>query len=97
MNAPLPERGEVAQCFCELPVDELRVWAERKYCQGMTTQTLMAQAQTEHERELVAIVALFDVPEDQLSELMGNVNMPEYHIMHCREYFKDLVLGAADH
>jgi len=91
MNVTAHTNCDITRCFCETPLDELRLWATRKYQQGMTTQALMAQAQSDHDREMIAIVALFEVPEEELLQLMGSVDKPEHHILHCREYFRDLV------
>ena len=91
MNNKAHMHCDINHCFCETPLDELRQWAYRKYHQGMTTQALMAQASSEREREMVAIVALFEVPEEELLRIMGSVDKPEHHILHCREYFRDLL------
>lgn len=91
MNAPVSVNCDISQCFCETPLDELRVWAVRKYQMGQTTQALMAQARTDHDREMIAIVALFDVPEKELLQLLEPLGVPEHHILHCREHFKDLL------
>lgn len=94
MNAPATWNCDIARCFCETPLDELRLWAVRKYRQGMTTQALMEMAQSDHDREMIAIVALFEVPDDELLRLMGSVDKPEHHILHCREHFRDLLIRS---
>ena len=77
-----------SRCFCQIPLQELKVWFERHYVQGIPTVELLGSAATAHEREVISIVALFELDDLVVLKLMGDVNLPEHHILHCREYFR---------
>jgi len=47
---------------------------------------------TDEEREIISIVALLDVDDKTLCKMMGDVNLPEHHIIHCRENVKKIVM-----
>jgi hypothetical protein len=78
-------------CFCQIPVDKLRPWAVRKYVEGESTVELIASTDDPHEKEIISIVATLDLDEETMLELMGDVDKPTHHIIHCREDLKQLL------
>ncbi|NOR73282.1 MAG: hypothetical protein GQ467_05370 [Mariprofundaceae bacterium] len=48
------------------------------------------------EREIISIVATLDLDEDRMLELMGGVDRPTHHIIHCREDIKRLLGLSGD-
>ena len=78
-------------CFCEIPEDELRPWVEKRYRENIPTIKLIHSTRDPHEKEIISIVALLDVDEKTMLELMGNVEQPEHHIIHCRENVKHML------
>lgn len=78
-----------SRCFCQIPLEELEKWFDKHYQQGIPTLELLASAVDAHEREVISIVAMFELEDASVLQLMGDVNLPEHHILHCREYFKE--------
>lgn len=76
-------------CFCQVPLDELEKWFDKHYQQGVPTLDLLASAANAHEREVISIVAMFELDDASVLKLMGDVSLPEHHILHCREYFRE--------
>jgi len=76
-------------CFCQIPLAELEMWFNKHYQQGIPTLELLAAANNAHEREVISIVAMFELDDASVLQLMGDVSLPEHHILHCREYFRE--------
>ena len=76
-------------CFCQIPLADLEKWFNKRYQQGVPTLELLAQARNAYDREVIAIVAMFELDDESVLQLMGDVNLPEHHILHCREHFRD--------
>ena len=79
------------KCFCQVPEKELSYWATKRYKDNHTTMELLTQTNDPRQREVIGIVALLDVDEKSMLNLMGNVDKPEHHIIHCRENVRNLV------
>lgn len=75
-------------CFCQVPFEELEAVYKRRYEEGISTQDLLNAASNAHEREVICIVAMFELDDKAMAEMMGDVNLPEHHIIHCREQFR---------
>jgi len=76
-----------AHCFCQIPFEELEEIYQKRYVAGISTQDLLKAAKNAHEREVICIVAMFELDDKAMGEMMGDVNLPEHHIIHCREQF----------
>lgn len=93
--ATMTRPGCPAHCFCEIPEAELRPWVDRKYRKHISTVELLQSTDDPRQQEIISIVALFDVDENTLLEMMGDVDQPDHHIIHCRDYVKQ-TLGLDD-
>lgn len=80
-----------SRCFCQIPDKEFKKWLIKRYRDGIQTAELMASTDDPHERELIGIVALFDVDDEKMMQMMGNVNLPEHHILHCRDNIRAMI------
>jgi hypothetical protein len=78
-------------CFCQIPESELRPWAIKRYKERHSTLELICSTDDPHEKEIISIVAMLDVDDETLLELMGDVDLPEHHILHCRESVKRML------
>lgn len=78
-------------CFCEIPDEELRPWVEKRYRENHSTMELIHSTNDAHQKEIISIVALLDVDEKTLLNLMGDIDKPEHHILHCRETVKKML------
>lgn len=79
------------QCFCHFQIDDLKKWARKRYCEHYSTVELLSLTEDSHEREIISAVALLDVDEQTMLKMMGDVNMPEHHILHCLAHLRKIV------
>ena len=70
-------------CFCQIPDSELMHWAKMRYLEQIPTLDLLDATDDPHEKEVISIVSMLDLDEDTMLELMGDVEMPTHHIVHC--------------
>ncbi len=80
------------KCFCQIPMKELKKWADKRFKDGIPTVELIDHANNDEEREIISIVALLDVDDQTLCEMMGDADLPEHHIIHCRENVKKRIM-----
>ena len=78
-------------CFCQIPEEELKPWVEKRYVEHQSTIELLHSTDNPHEKEIISIVAMLDVDEADLLTMMGDVDMPDHHILHCRENVKQML------
>jgi hypothetical protein len=78
-------------CFCQIPDADLRPWVTKRYVEHHSTVELLKSTDDPHEKEVISIVALLDVDDDTMLEMMGDVEMPKHHILHCRQNVKHML------
>jgi len=86
-----PELVAPNHCFCEIPPEELKPWVEKRYRENRPTIELMHSTEDPHQKEIISIVALLDVDEESMLKMMGDVDKPDHHIIHCREDVKRML------
>jgi hypothetical protein len=79
-------------CFCQIPFEELEAIYQKRYVAGVSTSDLLKAAKSAHEREVICVVAMFELDDQAMLEMMGDVNLPEHHIIHCREQFRQRLM-----
>ncbi len=89
-----PELIHPKPCFCQIPDAELRPWVVKRYQEHCPTSELSASTDDPHEQECISIVALLDVDDATMLEMMGNVELPQHHIVHCRMNVKKILSVA---
>ena len=77
-------------CFCEIPFPVLAKLAKDKYLNGYSTEALMNQFSSGEERGYVATVALLDVSEEVLEEIIPS-KAKLCHVLACRENILNLL------
>jgi hypothetical protein len=82
-----------SKCFCQLDLDLLKKWSTQRYVQNRSTIELLSEAGDKKDREAISVVALLDVDDEQLLEMMGDVNRSDHHILHCRKMMKKMLAG----
>ncbi len=80
-----------SRCFCQLPSEELKKWAIKRYCEHHSTMELLSSTSDPYEREQISAVALLDVDHQTMLQIMGGVDKPEHHIIHCLENLRKFV------
>jgi len=78
-------------CFCQIPKEELMKWAAKRFREGKSTIDLLKETTDPKEKEAISAVALLDVDEKTLLEMMADVSLPEHHILHCRTDVKKIL------
>ncbi len=79
------------RCFCEVPDDELRPWVVKRYIENRSTIELLNSTDSQHEKELISIVALLQVDDAILLAIMRDVNQSKEHILKCREAVREML------
>ncbi len=89
----LSESGFVdpTHCFCQIPEADMRPWVEKRYVEHVPTMALLESTDDPHEKEVISIVAMLDVDDDTLLCVMGDVDKPDHHIIHCRENIRRML------
>ena len=92
----LSESGFVdpTHCFCQVPDEEMRPWVEKRYVDHIPTMELLQSTEDAHDKEVISIVSMLDVDDDTLVSTMAEVDMPDSHIIACREKVRHM-LGLA--
>lgn len=78
-------------CFCQVPKEDLLYWAKKRYQENILTVDLLNTTEDQHEREVISIVACLDVEEATFLKIFERVNLPDHHILHCREQVKKMM------
>ena len=78
-------------CFCQIPVEQLRPWVIKKHIEHRPTLELMNSTIDPHEKEIISIVALLDVDDKTVLNMMGGVDKPTHHIIHCRDNVRKIL------
>ena len=86
--APVPNVPTPTRCFCRIELDQLTGWARKKYLDHLPTIQLLALAKNPGEREAVAIVALLDVPDEEIVRMMTPLSLAGCNILACRDHVK---------
>ncbi len=90
---PMPHNDIVhpTHCFCQVSMDDLTKWAVKRYYENVSTTDLLKSTDDPYEKEVISIVSLLDIDDKTMFALMGDVNKPEHHIIHCRENVLDIL------
>lgn len=78
-------------CFCQIPEEELKPWVKKRYVEHRQTIELLRSTDNPHEKEIISIVAMLDVDGEAMLNMMGSVDRPDHHIIHCRENVKQML------
>lgn len=85
----MPDKVRTNKCYCDIPREKLAELVQQHYIQHIPTTDLMKCAKTDEEREDIAVVALLDVPKDELIKILSLENplkMP--HWLECHKYIR---------
>jgi hypothetical protein len=63
-------------CFCDIPPRDLRRWARRRFVEGRETLELLRMATRPRDRAAVCVVAMLDLPDDEVVRLLGPRTQP---------------------
>lgn len=79
------DKIKISTCFCQIPVEKLTQLVRMRFIEGVPTQELMKRMESAKDREYLATVALLDVKEDVLEEVV-QAEDPSLmtHLLSCR-------------
>jgi hypothetical protein len=67
-------------CLGNYDFDHIALFARKRFVEGYSTVTLLEQADSEHEKEEIALVCMLDVEDEQIRDL----NLCCKHAGHCK-------------
>ncbi len=79
------------KCFCQISTEIIRKWVIERYIKKRSTMELLDSVSEPRDKEAISVVALLDADDSTLLQMMGDVDLPDHHILHCREEAKKLV------
>jgi len=79
------------KCFCQISSERLRQWIIERYIRNRPTIDLLDSVSDPLDKEAITVVALVDADDHTLLKMMGDVDLPDHHILHCRENAKKLI------
>lgn len=79
-------------CLGDYDFDHIAFFARKRFIEGNDTMTLMEQAQTEREKEEIALVCMLDVEDDQIRDLSLSCKYSDTcKVTNCREKLRNLI------
>ena len=78
-------KGRIKSCFCQIPLEKLIDLVRLRFMDGQETTELMNRLTSQKDREYLATVALLDVPEKDVVDMV-EVDNPALmnHLLACR-------------
>lgn len=88
-----PRPPRVGECYCHIPPDLLVQIVREKYIERVPTIELLKKYPGERERRHVYTIALLDVPEAEVRELLKDDAEFLAHFLDCRRHARQVLLG----
>ena len=79
-------------CFSKYSLDRLVMYAKRRFIEGIQTVDLLKTANSELEKEEIMLIALLDVEDKEIHELVLECTEDDSrHVLNCRDILKSLI------
>ena len=83
---------KISACFCEIPLKKLIPLVRMRYEEGIETQELMRRIESQRDREYLATIALLDVEEKDVMNLVDAADPSLLqHLLSCRLRAKQIL------
>ena len=79
-----------SRCFCAIPEDAVRPWIVRRYVEQRPTLELLRSTNSAEEKAIITMVALLDLDDRTVLNLMRNAGQTDDHVLACRRRVKRL-------
>jgi len=80
------------RCLGNYDFDRIAFFARRRFIEGYATVTLMEYAETEREKEEIALVCLLDVEDDKIRDLQLCCRHADHcKVIDCRDKLKVMI------
>lgn len=87
---PLVRLVRPSRCFCTIPADAVRPWIVRRFIEKRSTIELLRSTSDAAEKKIITMVAMLDLDDETVRDLMRNVRQTGDHILACRKRVKIL-------
>ena len=79
-------------CLGNYDFDHIALFAIKRYVEGYNTVTLLEQAESEREKEEIALVCLLDVEDSKIRDLdLCCVHAGNCKVINCRDKLRKMV------
>jgi len=80
------------KCLGNYDFDNIAAYARKRFIEGWDTVSLLEQAETETEKEEIALVCLLDVEDDRIWDLqLCCRHADECRVLDCRDRLKRMI------
>jgi len=80
-------------CLGNYDFDHIAAFARKRFVEGCSTVTLLEQAESECEKEEIALVCLLDVEDNKIQDLQLSCrHAGHYKVTDCRDRLKRMIV-----
>jgi hypothetical protein len=80
-------------CLGEYDFESIAYYARKRFIEGFDTMELLLQATSNKEREEIALVAMMDLDDSEITNLdLSCMHADNCQITHCRELIKKVIM-----
>ena len=85
-------------CLGNYDFDHIAFFARKRFVEGCNTVTLLEQAESECEKEEIALVCLLDVEDDKIQDLqLCCRHVGDCTVIDCRDKLKKMIKEELEH
>lgn len=86
------------RCLGNYNFDHISFFARKRFVEGCNTVTLMENAESEHEKEEIALVCLLDIEDDRIRDLqLCCRHAGDCKVIDCRDKLKKMITEELSH
>ena len=78
-------------CLGNYDFENIASFAKKRFVDGYDTITLLKQAETETEKEEIALVCMLDIEDDKVQDLQLSCNHSDCKVSNCRTLLRKLI------
>jgi len=81
-----------AGCLGNYDFDHIAFFARKRFVEGCSTITLLEMAESDREKEEIALVSMLDVADDKIRDLqLSCTHVDQCKVTDCREKLKIMI------
>ena len=85
------------KCLGNYDFDQIAYFAKKRYVEGYNTVALLEQAESEREKEEIALVCLLDLEDDKIRDLqLCCTHSHACVVIDCRDKLKEIIQQELD-
>ena len=82
----------IPECMGSYDFNRIAFYAKKRFIENCSTMELMQSAESEHEKEEIALVSMLHIDNDQMAELELTCKYAsKCKVMECRERLRDMI------